>query len=174
MINESGHKHQFEAKSTSERDNWVAQLKAKSAEAKEAAPAIAEHETYKSTLEKLKPTVVAVTPKKSTEVKKEVAEAKEEKKEEAAEAKEEKKEEKLEVKDEKKTARKSRSASRKRNSIFGNIGFGKKEEKVEAPKEDTTAVAPAVEATSGMKPITPFNNNMLIDSRNCCHRASCC
>lgn len=116
-------------------------LKGKITEAKELAPVVKEHDTYKSSLKKLKApftAAVATAPKKSTEVKKEEkTEAKEEKKEEKAEAKEEKKEEKKEIKE-----RKSRSASRKRASIFGSIpGFGKKEEKVEA-KEETPVVAP--------------------------------
>jgi len=139
------HKHTFEASTLAERDGWVSALKTKIAEAKEIAPSVKEHETYKENHEKLsKPAVTAApiaTAKKSVEVKKEEkAEAKEEKKEEKAEAKEEKKEEKKEVKE-----RKSRSASRKRASIFGSIpGFGKKEEKTEA-KEETPAVAPASE-----------------------------
>jgi hypothetical protein len=125
----------------------VSVLKGKIAEAKELAPIVKEHDTYKSSLKKLKTpfaaSTVAATPKKSTEVKKEEkAEAKEEKKEEKPEAKEEKKEEKREIKE-----RKSRSASRKRTSIFGSIpGFGKKEEKVEAKEE--TPVVP-VEPTTG-------------------------
>lgn len=135
-------------------------LKTKVAEAKELAPTVKEHDTYKkshSTLSKpFAAATAAVTPKKSTEVKKEEkAEAKEEKKEEKAEAKEEKKEEKAEKKEEKKEIkeRKSRSASRKRTSIFGSIpGFGKKEEKVEA-KEETPVVAPAAEpAVAGKNP----------------------
>ncbi|KAG9249261.1 Pleckstrin homology domain-containing protein [Calycina marina] len=153
---ENGHiKHAFEAKSAADRDNWVAQITAKSAEAKDAAPAIKEHETYKSTLGKLKaPVVAASAPKKSTEVKEikeEKAEAKEEKKEEKAEAKEDKKVDKLVAKTDKKEdkeekkERKDRSASRKRNSIFG--AFGKKEEKAvvasEAPKEEAVVAAPA-------------------------------
>jgi len=141
-----GHKHTFETTTLAERDNWVSVLKTKIAEAKELAPAVKEDETYKKTLESFKPVPTAaavVAPKKSTEVKKEEkvekAEAKEEKKEEKAEAKEEKKEEKKEVKE-----RKSRSASRKRTSIFGSIpGFGKKEEKAEAKEE--TPVAPAAD-----------------------------
>ena len=77
----------------------------------------------------------ASVPKKPLEVKKEEkVEAKEESKEEKKEVKEEKKEEKK--------ARQSRSASRKRNSIFGSIGFAKKEEKVEPKGEAPAAVAP--------------------------------
>jgi hypothetical protein len=128
-------------------------LKTKIAEAKELAPTVKEHETYKKTLDSFKPKVAAVAgPKKSTEIKKEEkTEAKEEKKEEKAEAKEEKKEEKAEAKEEKKEEkkeRKSRSASRKRTSIFGSIGFGKKEEKADA-KEDTPVAAPAAEPATG-------------------------
>jgi hypothetical protein len=142
-----GHKHTFEANTLSERDNWVSVLKTKVAEAKELAPTVKEHETYKQSHSTLsKPFVAAAavaTPKKSTEAKKE--EKTEVKKEEKAEAKEE---EKKEVKE-----RKSRSASRKRTSIFGSIpGFGKKEEKVES-KEETPVVAPAAEpAATGKTP----------------------
>jgi cobalamin biosynthesis protein CobT len=140
----------------------VSTLKTKITEAKESAESVTSSESYKKTHSTLSPPVVAVaTPKKSSEIKKEEKaeakeekkEAKEEKKEEKAEAKEEKKEEKKEIKEEKKEekkeikeekkaekARKSRSASRKRNSIFGSIGFGKKEEKPETKEE--TAVAP--------------------------------
>ncbi|KAG0651772.1 hypothetical protein D0Z07_2026 [Hyphodiscus hymeniophilus] len=88
------------------------------------------------------------------EAKEEKKEAKEEKKEEKKEIKEEKKEEKAEMKEEKKEdkkARKSRSASRKRTSIFGSIGFGKKEEKVE---ETPAAVAPE-ETTAPVEPVAP-------------------
>jgi len=145
-----GHKHTFQASTLSERDNWVSVLKTKIEEAKTLAPTVTESEKYKETHSTLsKPAVVAaaVLPKKSVEKaeakeekKEEKAEAKEEKKEEKAEAKEEKKEEKAEIKEEKKeekAARKSRSASRKRNSIFGS--FLKKDEKSE-PKEEASNV----------------------------------
>lgn len=133
-------------------------MKTKVAEAKELAPTVKEHETYKKSHEKLSKPFVAAAPiaaaKKSVEVKKEErAEAKEEKKEENAEAKEEKKEEKKEIKE-----RKSRSASRKRASIFGAIpGFGKKEEKAET-KEETPAVAAAAEPVAGKCPSHVLKN----------------
>ncbi|KAG4034979.1 hypothetical protein MFRU_002g03280 [Monilinia fructicola] len=158
-----GHKHTFQAANIVERDNWVATLKTKVAEAKEIAESVKESETYKTSHAALvKPFSGAATPKKEAkeEKKEEKAEAKAEKKEEKAEAKEakeeqkeenaeakaeakeEKKEEKAELKAEKKD-RKSRSASRKgdkRTSIFGAIpGFGKKEEKTEAPKDEVVA-----------------------------------
>ncbi|TEY38624.1 hypothetical protein BOTCAL_0482g00050 [Botryotinia calthae] len=150
-----GHKHTFQAANLAERDNWVATLKVKVAEAKEIAESVKESETYKTSHAALvKPFSGAATPKKEAkeekkeekaeikaekkEEKAEAKEAKEEQKEEQAEAKAEAKEEKAELKVEKKD-RKSRSASRKgdkRTSIFGAIpGFGKKEEKTEAPKE---------------------------------------
>jgi len=143
-----GHKHTFEANTLTERDNWVSVLKTKIAEAKELAPSVTEHETYKKSHSSLSKPVVAgaaATPKKSTEVKKEEkAEAKEEAKIDKVEDKVEKKEEKKEVKE-----RKSRSASRKRTSIFGSIpGFGKKEDKVEAPKEETATTEAATGKTS--------------------------
>ncbi|KAF7942175.1 hypothetical protein EAE99_000225 [Botrytis elliptica] len=158
-----GHKHTFQAANLAERDNWVATLKVKVAEAKEIAESVKESETYKTSHAALvKPFSGAATPKKEAkeekkeekaeikaekkEEKAEAKEAKEEQKEEQAEAKaeakEEKKEEKAELKVEKKD-RKSRSASRKgdkRTSIFGAIpGFGKKEEKTEAPKDEVVA-----------------------------------
>lgn len=155
-----GHKHTFQAANVAERDNWVATLKTKIAEAKEISESVKESETYKTSIAALaKPFSGAATPKKEAkeekkeekaeakaEKKEEKAEAKEEQKEEnaeaKAEAKEEKKEEKAELKAEKKD-RKSRSASRKgdkRTSIFGALpGFGKKEEKTEAPKDEVVA-----------------------------------
>ncbi|CAD6442035.1 c7db0c9d-4ed0-4ee9-9f1f-bbc9863d19b5 [Sclerotinia trifoliorum] len=158
-----GHKHTFQAANVAERDNWVATLKTKIAEAKEISESVKESETYKTSIAALaKPFSGAATPKKEAkeEKKEEKAEAKAEKKEEKAEAKEakeeqkeenaeakaeakeEKKEEKAELKAEKKD-RKSRSASRKgdkRTSIFGALpGFGKKEEKTEAPKDEVVA-----------------------------------
>lgn len=139
-----GHKHTFEASTLAERDNWVAVLKVKTAEAKELATTVPETEEYKKSLAEYAPktpVVAAAVPKK------------EEKAEEVKEAKEEKKEEKKEIKDEKKDTRKSRSASRKRASIFGSIpGFGKKEEKTETPKEDAV-VAPAAEGDAA--PVEP-------------------
>lgn len=138
-----GHKHIFEASTLAERDNWVAVLKAKAAEAKELAPTVVESEEYKKAHADLLPkapvAAAATTPK---EVKEET------KAEEKKEAKEEKKEEKKEIKEEKKEARKSRSASRKRTSIFGGFNLGgKKEEKTEAAKEDAV-VAPTDEAAA--------------------------
>ncbi|TVY59081.1 hypothetical protein LCER1_G000701 [Lachnellula cervina] len=138
-----GHKHTFQAALLAERDNWVSVLKTKIEEAKALVESVKESEEYKKSHSALtKPVVAAVaatTPKK---------EAKEEKKEEKAEAKEEKKEEKKEVKEEKKEekTRKSRSASRKRTSIFGGINFGgKKEDKVEETSEETPIVASTTE-----------------------------
>lgn len=142
-----GHKHTFEASTLAERDNWVAVLKAKTAEAKELATTVPETEEYKKSLAEYAPK----TPVVAAAVAKE--EKKEEKAEDVKEAKEEKKEEKKEIKEEKKDTRKSRSASRKRASIFGAIpGFGKKEEKTETPKEDAV-VAPAEEAAAPVEPV---------------------
>jgi len=147
-----GHKHTFQANTLGDRDNWVAVLKGKVAEAKELAPTVVETEEYKKAHTDLtKPVAVAAatSPKKSVE---KVEAAKEEKKEEKAEEKAEEKKEVKEEKKEEKKARKSRSASRKRNSIFGGFGIGKKEEKTEEKKEvtpatteETAATAPAVE-----------------------------
>lgn len=177
----AGHKHTFEASTIADRDNWVSVLKTKVAEAKELAPAVKEHETYKKSHSTLsKPfAAAAAAPKKSTEVKKEEkAEAKEEKKEEKAEKKEEKAEAKEEKKEEKKEVkeRKSRSASRKRTSIFGSIpGFGKKEEKTEA-KEETPVVAPAAEPVAGKHSIVISQARLIDESRTRRYRTStrCC
>jgi hypothetical protein len=137
---QGGHKHIFETNTLGERDNWVAQLKAKAAEAKELAPTVTESEQYKENLATLtKPVVTAAAhPKKSVE---KTEDKKEEKKEETTTPTvvEPPKEE---AKKEEKKERKSRSASRKRNSIFGGFGLGKKEDKVESPKTD---VAPTAE-----------------------------
>ena len=54
-LTSKGHKHTFKAPTAADRENWVAQLKLKIAEAKELAATIAETEAYKSTLESLKP-----------------------------------------------------------------------------------------------------------------------
>ncbi|KAJ9419770.1 hypothetical protein FOXG_06975 [Fusarium oxysporum f. sp. lycopersici 4287] len=50
-----GNKHSFRAANTAERDNWVAQLKLKIAEAKELATTVTESEAYKKTIESFKP-----------------------------------------------------------------------------------------------------------------------
>ncbi|CZT09422.1 uncharacterized protein RAG0_14196 [Rhynchosporium agropyri] len=136
----AGHKHTFQASTLEDRDNWVTVLKGKVAEAKELAPTVVETEEYKTAHTHLtKPVVVAAatTPKKSVE---KVEPVKEQKKEEKAEEKKEVKEEKKEEK----IARQSRSASRKRNSIFGGFGIGKKEEKVEDKKDVVPATTEAI------------------------------
>ncbi|CCC05995.1 hypothetical protein SMACR_00211 [Sordaria macrospora] len=151
-----GHKHAFKASNTAERDNWVNQLKAKIAEAKELANTVVESETYKKTIETLNPAAV-----KKEEKAPEAAAAVEPATEATAEGptteetpaateevattepivKEEAKKE-----DAKEEGSKRRSASRKRTSIFGNLGFGKKEEKkpvtVEAEKKEEAAETP--------------------------------
>ncbi|KAI1167146.1 Pleckstrin homology domain-containing protein [Nemania serpens] len=139
-----GHKHAFKAPTAADRDNWVEQLKLKIAEAKELAATVTESETYKQTLEALKPAPVIKKEEKvvpaATEAPKEETSA-----EPAEEAKEEDKKE--EAKEEKKEEPKPRSASRKRASIFGNL-LGKKEEaKKETPAEDKPAETEAAAAT---------------------------
>jgi hypothetical protein len=62
-----GNKHTFKAASTAERDNWVAQLKIKIAEAKELVATVTESETYKSTIESFKPAVPAKKEEKPAE-----------------------------------------------------------------------------------------------------------
>lgn len=151
-----GNKHSFKATSTAERDNWVAQLKLKIAEAKELVASVTESETYKSTVESFKPTPIVKKEEKAPEAPKEEAKTEEvapvadvptieTPKEE--EPKEERKKE--EVKSEEP---KRRSASRKRTSFFG---FGKKaeEKKEEAkPAEETPAEAPVAETTEAVVP----------------------
>ncbi|KAI0197677.1 hypothetical protein F4808DRAFT_438390 [Astrocystis sublimbata] len=147
-----GHKHTFKAPTAADRDNWVEQLKLKIAEAKELATTVAESETYKQTLESLKPAPAAKKEEKKEEKPAAVAAATEPAKEEtpaeaAEEAKETKEEEKEEAKEEKKEEPKRRSASRKRASIFGNF-LGKKEEpKKETAVEDKPAETEAAVAT---------------------------
>ncbi|KAI1752794.1 Pleckstrin homology domain-containing protein [Xylaria castorea] len=145
-----GHKHTFKAPTAADRDNWVEQIKLKIAEAKELATTVAESETYKQTLESLKPVSAAKKEEKPAAVAAETP--KEETPAEAAEEPKETKEEekKEEAKEEKKEEPKRRSASRKRASIFGNL-LGKKEEaKKETPAEDKpveTEAAAAIEPT---------------------------
>lgn len=162
-----GHKHTFKAASTAERDNWVAQLKTKIAEAKELAGTVTESETYKKTLEGLKPAPAKKEDKPAAaEPAAEEAAATEESAAttEAATAEPAKEEAKKEEEKTEKEEPKRRSASRKRASIFGNL-LGKKEEKklveaadakpaegetpaesgaaTEAPAAETTDAAPA-------------------------------
>jgi hypothetical protein len=158
-----GNKHTFKASNTAERDNWVAQLKLKIAEAKELASAVTESETYKATLESFKP---AKKEEKAVETPKEETAAAVPATEEAAPVAEEAAKEE-EVKDVKSEEPKRRSASRKRTSFFG---FGKKEEskKEEVKKEAETknadevavetpaAETPAIEETPKIEePVKP-------------------
>ncbi|KAM0564583.1 hypothetical protein ACHAPJ_000798 [Fusarium lateritium] len=169
-LTSKGNKHTFKASSAAERDNWVAQLKLKIAEAKELATIVSESETFKSTLESFKPAKkeekAVETPKEETPVVAAAAAT-----EEAAPAVEETPKEE-EIKEERKKDVKSeepkrRSASRKRTSFFG---FGKKEEskKEEVKKEaetkqaDDVAVetpaaeeAPKVETPRIEEPVAP-------------------
>ncbi|KAK8142153.1 hypothetical protein G3M48_009264 [Beauveria asiatica] len=113
-----GNKHTFKAANPAERDSWVAQLKAKIAEAKEIATSVTESEAYKNTLETLKPApkedAKAAEPAAAEETN-DVAKTEETPKEDTELAKDEPK---------------RRSASRKRASFFG---FGKKDA---TPKDD--------------------------------------
>ncbi|KAK4180150.1 Pleckstrin homology domain-containing protein [Triangularia setosa] len=153
-----GHKHTFKAPTAADRDNWVAQLKAKITEAKELAATITESETYKKTLESLKPApvkkeekvaepVAEAAPAATTE---ETAAAVAEAPVEAAAVETPKEEAKEEEKTEevKKEEPKRRSASRKRTSIFGSL-LGKKEEKKAAePTVETPAASTEAPATT--------------------------
>lgn len=126
-----GNKHTFKAANPAERDSWVAQLKAKIAEAKEIAASVTESEAYKNTLESLKPApkeeAKAAEPAAAEETT-DVGKTEETPKEDADLAKEEPKAEEP----------KRRSASRKRASFFG---FGKKDatHKDDAKTEETPA-----------------------------------
>ncbi|KAH7180861.1 Pleckstrin homology domain-containing protein [Fusarium sp. MPI-SDFR-AT-0072] len=168
-LTSKGNKHTFKASSAAERDNWVAQLKLKIAEAKELATTVIESETYKATLESFKPTPVKKEEKAAEAAKEEtLAEAAVAvpATEEAAPITEETPKEE-ETKDERKKDVKSeepkrRSASRKRTSFFG---FGKKEEskkeevkkEAEAKPADEVAVeTPALEETPKIEePVKP-------------------
>lgn len=136
-----GHKHSFKAATSAERDAWVAQLKAKIAEAKELASTVTESETYKKTLESLKPAKKeekAVEPAaETTEATEAVAAAPV-----AEAATEAPKEEEAVVEEPKR-----RSASRKRASIFGSFLGKKEEKKAEAATEAEAPVAEASAAT---------------------------
>lgn len=159
-----GHKHTFKAANTAERDNWVAQLKLKIAEAKELATTVVESETYKKTLESFKPAPPAKkeeeTPAPAAEAATESTEAPAATEEVAAAeapaaeaAAEEPKKEELEKEA---PAPKRRSASRKRTSIFGTL-LGKKEEKkpVEAEAKPAETETPVAEAAAVPVPETP-------------------
>ncbi|KAL8381385.1 hypothetical protein RB595_005584 [Gaeumannomyces hyphopodioides] len=130
----NGHKHTFKAANTADRDNWVAQLKAKTAEAKEAVATVTEGETYKATLESFKPAApVKKEEPKAEEAAPTVAAPEEAATTEAPVVAEEpaKEPETLKPEEAKETNKERRSASRKRESVFGSL-FGKKG----APKED--------------------------------------
>lgn len=135
-FNHKGAKHSFKAASTAERNSWVAQLKAKIAEAKELAATVTESEAYKTALESFKPAPKEEKP--AEEVK-----AEEPAVPEAAAAAEG---ETAPIATEAKPVEepKSRSASRKRASIFG---FGKKdsfkEKKEEVKSEEPVATETA-------------------------------
>ncbi|PTB40623.1 hypothetical protein M441DRAFT_141592 [Trichoderma asperellum CBS 433.97] len=143
-----GNKHSFKAVSAAERDNWVAQLKEKIAEAKELATAVTESEVYKQTIESFKPAPPAPKEEKTEAPKEEAAPAEEtaapaeEAAKEGEAAKEEPAKEELKVKENER-----RSASRKRTSFFG---FGKKEEKKEEAKTEET---PAAETPAVVEPV---------------------
>jgi cell division septation protein DedD len=139
-----GHKHTFKAATTTERDAWVEQLKAKIVEAKELAATVTESETYKKTLEALKP---ASKKEKTPEpvAAEPVADATEAAAEPAATeapATEAPKDEEAKADEPAVEEPKRRSASRKRASIFGSF-LGKKDEK----KAEATAAATEAETT---------------------------
>ncbi|KAK7398119.1 hypothetical protein QQX98_012502 [Neonectria punicea] len=156
-LTSKGNKHTFKATTAAERDNWVAQLKAKIAEAKELVATVTESETYKATLESFKPAPVAKKEEKPVEAAEEEAAKTEEVAPVAAATEETPKEE--EIKDERKKEEvksdepKRRSASRKRASFFG---FGKKEDKKEETKtvEETPATEEVAPVTEAVAPVT--------------------
>jgi hypothetical protein len=134
-----GNKHSFKAATVAERDGWVAQLKAKIAEAKELAASVTESEAYKNALESFKPKPAPKEEKPVEEPKAEETAAKTEEApvegETAAAAVAE---------DKPSEESKRRSASRKRTSIFG---FGKKESTKEKKEEAKVEEAVAPEVT---------------------------
>ncbi|KAJ4164452.1 hypothetical protein LMH87_006128 [Akanthomyces muscarius] len=137
-----GNKHTFKAANVAERDNWVAQIKAKIAEAKEIAVSVTESEAYKNTLESLKPapkeeakTAEPVVAEEATDAPK----TEDAPKEDVEAAKEEPKTEEP----------KRRSASRKRASFFG---FGKKDV---LPKEETKTEETPAEAAAPVEAVAP-------------------
>lgn len=139
-----GNKHAFKAANAADRDNWVSQLKLKIAEAKELATTITEAETYKSTLESFKPAApvkkeepVAAAPAETTEAAAAPVEA-------PAAVPTIETPPAVAEETPKEAPKERRSASRKRQSIFGSF-FGQKEE---SKKEDkaTEAVSPGTEA----------------------------
>ncbi|TPX19094.1 uncharacterized protein E0L32_011255 [Thyridium curvatum] len=153
-LTSKGHKHTFKAASAAERDNWVAQIKAKIAEAKELATAVTESETYKATIESFKPAPPAKKEEKKTE-----EAAKEEAPKEAAPAEEAKTEEPAKeagkLEEPAKEEPKRRSASRKRGSIFGSLMGKKDEEKKEVKKDEKPAEAAAATETPAAETSAP-------------------
>ncbi|KAM0475092.1 hypothetical protein ACHAPX_007224 [Trichoderma viride] len=141
-----GNKHSFKATSAAERDNWVAQLKEKIAEAKELATAVAESEVYKQTIESFKPAPkeekIEAPKEEAAPVEEAVVPAEETAAKTEEAAKEEPAKDELKVKENER-----RSASRKRTSFFG---FGKKEEKKEEAKTEET---PATETPAVVEPV---------------------
>ncbi|MCJ1395174.1 hypothetical protein MMC18_008055 [Xylographa bjoerkii] len=129
-----GHKHTFQAGSKAERDSWLSAVEATATEAKTSREGIVESEGYKSHMSKLNTPAVALvpaatatrsisTPKKSMDTK--VHDGTQDNHVAAAEATP-------------RIADKSRSQSRKRQSLFGKV-LGKKdesEEKKEIKKEE--------------------------------------
>ncbi|PHH90149.1 hypothetical protein CDD83_4396 [Cordyceps sp. RAO-2017] len=136
-----GNKHSFKAGSPVERDSWVSQLKLRIAEAKELAATIVETDSYKKTLETLKPAAVVAAAKDDKPAADEAAKTEEP----AAKADEATKDGEAAKEEPKEEEPKRRSASRKRTSFFG-FG-GKKEEKREERKsEEVVAAEPVAEA----------------------------
>ncbi|GAO14457.1 uncharacterized protein UV8b_02672 [Ustilaginoidea virens] len=134
-LTHKGAKHSFKAVSTAERDNWVAQLKLKIAEAKELAASVTESETYKNVLGSLKPAPKEEEPKADDAVRTEESPAVEGETAAAAAAADDGKP----VEESKR-----RSASRKRTSIFGFVKKeSTKEKKEEAKSEEPAATEPA-------------------------------
>ncbi|TWU75297.1 hypothetical protein ED733_006483 [Metarhizium rileyi] len=139
-----GNKHSFKAITTVERDDWVAQLKAKIVAAKELAESVTESEAYKNTLESLKP---------KPSVSKEEKPAEETKPEENLKSEETPAEGETVVpaatEDKPVEEQKRRSASRKRASIFG---FGRKESNKKDEQKTEDVIAPEVAESAGAEP----------------------
>ncbi|KAI0126505.1 Pleckstrin homology domain-containing protein [Xylariales sp. AK1849] len=145
-----GHKHAFKAPSAADRDSWVSQLKLKIAEAKELSTSVTESETYKSTLDTFKPKPIA----KKEETPVAAAATETPATEEVAPAVEAPKEEETKKEEAKEEKKERRSASGKRQSIFGSL-LGKKEEKPVAAADETPAATsePAAETAPVSEPV---------------------
>lgn len=154
------HRHTFKAANTAERDNWVAQLKLKIAEAKELAPTVKESENYKKTVESFKPKSVTAAHKEEQKVDAPTATEVIKPEESAAVVAPTEETSKTDELAPKKEDKERRSASRKRGSIFGSLLNKPKEEKAkhdekkEEKKEEKSEVKSDGAVTEPIVPTT--------------------